>query len=225
MLSTSKLLGKLGYGLLYIPSLSFGYLFTQSISGSVLLVPSLSILQHTVIASSTYFSHNILLFLTIVSLFGGVWLHKAAITTFGYEGPSENPKEEEVVKTVMMGVAFNVKIEKLEHSSSILHLFLQSLNYLNKFSLITFMFFIPAGIFKPLFYLSAWLLAIHSVTTGNIYTGLLFLAHFTSIVDSWVSVFFPNYVPEDAVERINKAEYKIAVEKYQDSLNSEILEE
>jgi hypothetical protein len=32
-------------------------------------------------------------------------------------------------------------------------------------------------------------------------------------------------VPEDVVERINKAEYKIAVEKYQDSPNSEVLEE
>lgn len=209
---------RLGYAFLYLPAANFGYLLLES-GGSRVTASTptqISLLGYNVDILSLVFAipNSELPYYVVFTMVGGIWLHQHSIYVHGLKAPSKRPKNDSTGFPIMAALAFGVDLDKLPKSSSKLRVVLTAVDESSWGSVSRFIIFLPAGLFKPLLYLSTWLLWTGLPTSSlKPYGAILLFSSLLMILRDQMDGKFPSFVPKSEVENLDSSEYQMAVDR------------
>lgn len=191
------------YGVAYLPAFIYVYLYVATPPTNFRIL------------GAEFASHHFYQFAIIICIIGGIILHKTAYLIFGPEGPSQNPKETDIVfkyvASFFWGLDFSE--DSIETDSFI--------GYCKKIAFLAEERAEPKHtlrlIFTGGFVAGAWLLKYISLpvlylalamdVTQPIIGGALLTIQIIVILQSYVWKWFPTYISPEARENLRTPEY------------------
>jgi len=224
MIQSIRDLGGSKYPIHYVVPVSLGYLYMVLDSGvispsSSIIIPFLGVELFTF---KTSFHTSILPYLTGLTLLGGTWIDRYNAVIHGLGGPEVNPKTSGVTNASMVGLIFNVAIEDLPKSSQKLEVIAEGVDRARKSSLFFILLAVPAACYLPLLFWSTWVYLVGVPLQGlGLTAGALLFVQLAILARMFLKIFFPAFVPEESVNRIDEPEFHISRDAYLEAQRSD----